>query len=184
MPAFGRLSGESEERLIMAKPKVAIIMGSDSDLPVMEEAAKILSRHSVPHEVKILSAHRSPDDAASFAKGARRNGFGVIIAGAGGAAHLAGVIASHTTLPVIGVPMETKELAGIDSLFSIVQMPSGIPVATVTIGRTGAKNAAYLSMQILGLHDKGLERDLARLKKTLVEEVRKKNKTLRCGRSS
>lgn len=160
------------------KPKVAIIMGSDSDLSVMSEAAKILEGNNVPHEVKILSAHRSPDDAARFAKSARKKGLKVIIAGAGGAAHLAGVIASHTTLPVIGVPMETGELKGIDSLFSTVQMPSGIPVATVTIGKTGAKNAALLALQILSLSDRRIEKRLEAFRKSLVEAIRQKNKKL------
>ena len=161
------------------KPIVAIIMGSDSDLPVMAEAIKTLSENNVPYEVKILSAHRSPEDTAKFAKGARNKGLKIIIAGAGGAAHLAGVVASLTTLPVIGVPMETKELKGIDSLFSVVQMPSGIPVAAVTIGKTGAKNAAILALQILGLNDKKIEKRLDLYKKSLVEGVRKKNRTLK-----
>ncbi|MCM8761018.1 MAG: 5-(carboxyamino)imidazole ribonucleotide mutase [Candidatus Omnitrophica bacterium] len=159
-------------------PEVAIIMGSDSDMPVMGEAKKILQEYGVAHVVKILSAHRSPEDAAAFAKNARKKGLKVIIAGAGGAAHLAGVVASLTTLPVIGVPMETKELKGIDSLFSIVQMPAGIPVATVTIGPAGAKNAAILAIQILSLSDKRLEKKLAALKVSLAEGVRIKNRNL------
>jgi phosphoribosylaminoimidazole carboxylase PurE protein len=161
------------------KPLVAIIMGSDSDLPVMSEAAKVLDENRVPYRVKILSAHRSPEDTAKFARGARRNGFKIIIAGAGGAAHLAGVAASLTTLPVIGVPMETKELKGIDSLFSTVQMPSGIPVAAVTIGKTGAKNAAILALEILSLSDKRIEKNLDALKRSLVDGVRKKNSSLK-----
>jgi phosphoribosylaminoimidazole carboxylase PurE protein len=163
------------------KPLVAVIMGSDSDLPVMSESAKVFDEQKIPYEVKILSAHRCPEDTAKFAKAARANGYRVIIAGAGGAAHLAGVVASLTTLPVIGVPMETKELKGIDSLFSIVQMPSGIPVATVTIGKTGARNAAILAAQILSLGDKRLEKSLGAFKKTLVDGVRKKNADLKCG---
>jgi len=159
----------------MAKPIVAIIMGSDSDLPTMSEASKVLEEYGVAHEVKILSAHRSPDDTMEFARTARKNGIKIIIAGAGGAAHLAGVVASHTTLPVIGVPMETKELGGLDSLLSTVQMPSGVPVATLAIGKSGAKNAAILALEILSLSDKGLEKKLDDLKKTLVEGVRKKN---------
>lgn len=158
------------------KPVVAIIMGSDSDMPVMIEAGKILEANNIGFDIKILSAHRSPDDAAKFAKSARSNGFKIVIAGAGGAAHLAGVIASHTTLPVIGVPMETKELKGIDSLFSTVQMPSGVPVATVAIGKTGAKNAAILALQILSLSDRKLVKKLDDFKKALVESVRSKNK--------
>lgn len=159
-------------------------MGSDSDLPVMSEAIRVFEEHKVPHEVMILSAHRSPADTARFAGTARAKGYKVIIAGAGGSAHLAGVVASLTTLPVIGVPMETKELKGIDSLFSIVQMPSGIPVATVTIGKAGAKNAAILALQILSLSDKRLDKELSAYKKTLADGVRKKNAAIKrgCGR--
>ncbi|MFA6078927.1 MAG: 5-(carboxyamino)imidazole ribonucleotide mutase [Candidatus Omnitrophota bacterium] len=157
------------------RPIVAIVMGSDSDLPTMRETANILDEHRVPNEMMILSAHRSPDDTASFAKSARKKGFKVIGAGAGGAAHLAGVIASHTTLPVIGVPMETKELKGVDSLFSTVQMPSGIPVATVAIGTAGAKNAGLLALEILSLSDRRLEKELAGFKRSLVAAIRKKN---------
>ncbi len=146
------------------RPIVAVIMGSDSDSPVMSEAVRVLDENGVMYKLRILSAHRSPDDLARFAKSARSKGFKVIIAGAGGAAHLAGVIASHTILPVIGVPMETKELKGIDSLFSTVQMPSGVPVATVSIGRTGAKNASILALQILSLNDKALEKRLIKFK--------------------
>ena len=160
------------------KPVVAIIMGSDSDLPVMDDTAKTLRDNGVSYELKILSAHRSPHDTAKFAASARARGFKVIIAAAGGAAHLAGVIASHTTLPVIGVPMETKELKGIDSLFSTVQMPSGVPVATVSIGRAGARNAAILALQILGLNDARIEKRLVRSKKELVESIRRKNRKI------
>lgn len=158
------------------KHKIAIIMGSDSDLPAMSEAVKVIKEYGVNCEVKILSAHRSPDDTALFAKSARKNGFSVIIAGAGGAAHLAGVVASHTTLPVIGVPMESGELKGIDSLLSTVQMPSGVPVATVAIGKTGAKNAGILALEILGVADKIIEKKLNGLKRLLVENVRSKNR--------
>ena len=161
------------------KPVVAIIMGSDSDLAAMGEAVKVFSDNKIAYTVKILSAHRSPEDTAKIARNARKVGFKVIIAGAGGAAHLAGVVASLTTLPVIGVPMETKELKGIDSLFSIVQMPSGIPVATVTIGKTGARNAAILAMQILSISDKRVEKSLDAIKRSLVEGVRKKNSGLK-----
>jgi len=159
----------------MKKPVVAVMMGSDSDLATMNEAAKILEKYGVGYELKILSAHRSPDDTARFTRSARKRGIKVIIAGAGGAAHLAGVAASHTTLPVIGVPMETKELKGIDSLLSTVQMPSGVPVATVAIGKTGAKNAAILAIQILSLADKRLEKSLDLFKKKLIQEIRGKN---------
>lgn len=158
------------------KPQIAVVMGSDSDLSIMNETAKILEDNKIAFEVKILSAHRSPEDVAKFAKTARKRGIKVIIAGAGGAAHLAGVIASLTTLPVIGVPMETNELKGIDSLFSTVQMPSGVPVATVTIGKTGAKNAAILALEILSLEDKNIEKKLETFKKALAASVRAKNK--------
>lgn len=160
----------------MAKPIVAVMMGSDSDLPIMSETTKLLEEYGVGFVVKILSAHRSPDDTAKFVKSARKKGFKIIIAGAGGAAHLAGVAASHTTLPVIGVPMDTKELKGIDSLFSTVQMPAGVPVATLAIGKAGAKNAAILALEILSLGDKRLEKKLDNFKKTLVENIRKKNR--------
>lgn len=163
---------------MLKRAKVAVIMGSSSDLEVMSETTKLLEEHGVRFEVKILSAHRSPEDTARFAKNARRKGIRVIIAGAGGAAHLAGVVASHTTLPVIGVPMETKELKGIDSLFSTVQMPSGVPVATVAIGKTGAKNAAILALEILSLEDKSIERRLDDFKKKLAYGVRKKNRKI------
>ena len=157
------------------------MMGSDSDLLTMDEAVKVLTEYGVGCEVRILSAHRSPDDTAKFAKSARERGLSVIIAGAGGAAHLAGVVASHTTLPVIGVPMETKELKGIDSLLSTVQMPSGVPVATVAIGKTGAKNAAILALQILGVADKDVAKKLDNLKRSLVESVRNKDRSRKAG---
>lgn len=156
-------------------------MGSDSDLPMMDEAVKVLTEYGIDYEIKILSAHRSPDDTAKFARSAREKGFSVIIAAAGGAAHLAGVVASHTTLPVIGVPMETKELKGIDSLLSTIQMPSGVPVATVAIGKTGAKNAGILALQILGVTDRAIEKKLKNLKRSLVESVRNKNRSCKSG---
>ncbi len=134
--------------------KVAIIMGSDSDLPVAEKAADKLAEYGVPHEVHIFSAHRTPDQARDFALNARSRGFGVIIAAAGMAAHLAGAIAANTTLPVIGIPLKSKNLDGVDALLSTVQMPSGIPVATVAID--GAVNAALLSVEILALEDSAL----------------------------
>ena len=129
------------------KTKVAIIMGSGSDLEIMNEAVKFLHDFNVPYELKIMSAHRSPKSVAQFSSTAEKKGFGVIIAGAGKAAHLPGVIAAYTALPVIGVPIQTKDLGGLDSLLSIVQMPNGVPVATVAIN--GAKNAAILACQIL-----------------------------------
>lgn len=165
----------------MKRAKVAVIMGSDSDMPTMNEAVKVLMEYGVNCEVRILSAHRSPDDTAKFARSARLKGFSVIIAGAGGAAHLAGVVASHTTLPVIGVPMDTKELKGIDSLLSTIQMPSGVPVATVAIGKTGAKNAGILALQILGVTDRTIAKKLENLKKSLVENVHNKDRSCKSG---
>ena len=133
----------------MIKPLVGIIMGSDSDLPVMERAAEVLREMGVPYEIDISSAHRLPDKTADYAKSARARGIEVIIAGAGMAAHLAGVISAHTTLPVIGVPLKSGALNGVDALYATVQMPPGIPVATVAID--GAKNAAYLACSILSI---------------------------------
>jgi 5-(carboxyamino)imidazole ribonucleotide mutase len=132
-------------------PLVAVIMGSRSDWETMREAARILSEFQVPHESRVLSAHRTPDLLATFARDAEASGIEVIIAGAGGAAHLAGVTAAYTVLPVIGVPIESQALKGLDSLLSIVQMPAGIPVATVAIGVAGAKNAALLAISILSI---------------------------------
>ncbi|MEF9933086.1 MAG: 5-(carboxyamino)imidazole ribonucleotide mutase [Cetobacterium sp.] len=133
--------------------KVGVIMGSKSDLPTMSEAIKMLKEFGIEHEVKIVSAHRTPELMFEYAKSAEERGIKVIIAGAGGAAHLPGMVASLTTLPVIGVPVESKALKGMDSLLSIVQMPGGIPVATVAIGTAGAKNAGILAAQIIGLED-------------------------------
>lgn len=163
----------------MAKPKIAIILGSDSDLPTMEECFKVLRDFAVPFELKVLSAHRSPALVHAFAKSAAKRGIKVIIAGAGGAAHLAGVVASLTRLPVIGVPMETKSLKGIDSLLSTVQMPSGVPVATMAIGKAGAKNAAIFAIQILALAEPKTAKKLEVFKKRLAAEVAAKNVSLR-----
>jgi phosphoribosylaminoimidazole carboxylase PurE protein len=159
------------------KPIVSIIMGSDSDMPVMKEASLTLKKFGIAHEIKILSAHRSPDKTADFAKTARKRGIKVIIAGAGGAAHLAGVVAAHTILPVIGVPMESK-LEGMDSLLSTVQMPSGVPVATVSIGKTGAINAAILAAQIIATGNGSIEKKIEKHKKELVRKIEAKNKNL------
>ena len=134
--------------------KVAIIMGSDSDLPVVEKAINTLKTYGVPHEVHVYSAHRTPKESATFAASARENGFGVIIAAAGMAAHLAGALAAGTTLPVIGIPVASGGLGGLDALLSTVQMPSGIPVATVAVG--GAANAAILAIQMLAIEDAAL----------------------------
>lgn len=134
-------------------PKVAIIMGSQSDWPTLKPAAEILQRFRIPHETRIVSAHRTPDRLVSFAKDARSSGLQVIIAGAGGAAHLPGMVASMTTLPVLGVPVQSRALSGLDSLLSIVQMPGGIPVGTLAIGEAGARNAGLMAAQILSLQD-------------------------------
>lgn len=159
------------------KPKVAIIMGSDSDLPVMQEAAKILDELRVPYELTIVSAHRTPKRLYAYAQTAVKRGIRVIIAGAGGAAHLPGMTASLTPLPVIGVPIKTKSLDGLDSLLSIAQMPPGVPVATV--GIDNAKNAGLLAVQILATADKKLEKKLIEYKKGLSEGVEKKAEKLK-----
>ncbi len=156
--------------------KVAIIMGSDSDLPVLKNAIKILKGFDIPVEVRIMSAHRTPAEACSFASSAKENGFGVIIAAAGKAAHLAGVLAAHTTLPVIGVPVKSSTLDGLDALLSTVQMPKGIPVATVAID--GADNAAYLAVQILGVYDDRLADALTKMKADMTNEVIRKDEAL------
>ena len=145
-------------------PKVGIIMGSISDWPTMKHAADVLTELGVAHEAKVVSAHRTPDRLYDYAKAARGRGLKVIIAGAGGAAHLPGMTASMTTLPVLGVPIATKALSGQDSLLSIVQMPSGVPVGTLAIGISGATNAGLLAAQILALEDDGLARRLEALR--------------------
>ncbi len=156
--------------------KVIIVMGSDSDLPVMESAADTLKSFGVPFEIRIASAHRTPREAAALAGDARKNGAGVIIAAAGKAAHLAGVLAAHTTLPVIGVPMKSSTLDGLDSLLSTVQMPSGVPVATVAVD--GAQNAALLAVQILAVSDAALADKLAAYKESMAAKVREKDSAL------
>ena len=163
----------------MTKPRIAVILGSDSDLPAMEDGLKVLKDFKVSFELKILSAHRSPGLVHDFAKSAEKAGIKVIIAAAGGAAHLAGVIASLTRLPVIGVPMETSSLNGMDSLFSTVQMPYGVPVATMAIGKSGARNASIFALQILGLADNKIAGELNAFKKRLEADVIAKNKKLK-----
>lgn len=153
--------------------KVAIIMGSDSDLPVVEKAINTLAEYGVPYEVHVFSAHRTPEEARAFASCARENGFGVMIAAAGMAAHLAGAIAANTTLPVIGIPVKSKYLDGIDALLSTVQMPTGIPVATVAID--GAANAALLSIQMLAIEDSALADKLDAARKAGSQKVLAKN---------
>lgn len=156
--------------------KVGIVIGSDSDLAVMEKCTKKLESFGVGYDINIMSAHRTPDIAASWAKSARTQGYGVIIAAAGKAAHLAGVMAAHTTLPVIGVPIKSQTLDGLDALLSTVQMPSGVPVAAVAID--GAENAAILAVQILSVFDEGLAQKLADMKKEMEQTVIEKNKKL------
>lgn len=156
--------------------KVGIIIGSDSDLPIIEKAIDILKDFSIPFEVHIYSAHRTPEKAIEFSKNAEKNGFGVIIAAAGMAAHLAGVIAANTILPVIGIPCKSQNLEGIDALLSTVQMPSGIPVATVAIN--GGVNAALLSIEILGVNDKELSKKLKEKRIKDSEAILKKDITI------
>ncbi|HEY8217010.1 MAG TPA: 5-(carboxyamino)imidazole ribonucleotide mutase [Acidimicrobiia bacterium] len=160
-----------------ATPLVGIIMGSDSDLRVMQDAADVLAELGVPHEVRIVSAHRTPDVMVEYARTAADRGLRVIVAGAGGAAHLPGMTASMTTLPVIGVPVPLEHLSGLDSLLSIVQMPAGIPVATVAIGN--ARNAGLLAARILAASDPALRAELERFAATLAETVRQKDAKLR-----
>ena len=166
----------------MARPQVSVIMGSDSDLEIMNEAAKSLSDFGIPHEIRVLSAHRSPELVTKFCKDLKSRGIRVVIAGAGGAAHLAGVVAAHAIIPVIGVPINSSSLNGLDSLLSTVQMPSGIPVATVAVGKAGASNAGILAAQILGVHSKKLQAKLERHKKKLERSVVEKNERLRKGK--
>lgn len=162
----------------MKKPIVGIIMGSDSDLSVMSESATVLEEFNIPYEITILSAHRTPERTIAYAKSAQSRGSRVIIAGAGGAAHLAGIVAALTPLPVIGVPIYTKTLSGVDSLYSIVQMPPGIPVATVAIN--GAKNAALLAVKVLAVHDgsmmKQMQEYMSELEKTVIKKAEKLEK--------
>ncbi|AZI88560.1 MULTISPECIES: 5-(carboxyamino)imidazole ribonucleotide mutase [Kosakonia] len=151
--------------------RIAIVMGSKSDWATMQFAAEILDTLNVPHHVEIVSAHRTPDKLFSFAEQAEQNGFQVIIAGAGGAAHLPGMIAAKTLVPVLGVPVQTAALSGVDSLYSIVQMPRGIPVGTLAIGKAGASNAALLAAQILAQHDAELHQRLADWRQGQTDEV-------------
>ena len=156
--------------------KVAIIMGSDSDFPIVKNAAMKLKEFNIPYEIHVMSAHRTPIQAAEFSSDAQKNGFGVIIAAAGKAAHLAGVIAAHTVLPVIGLPIKSSTLDGLDALLATVQMPSGIPVATVAID--GAANAAILAVQMLAIGDEELAKKLDAMKTEMVEGVKKKDAAL------
>lgn len=162
----------------MKRALVGIIMGSDSDRTVMEETAGMLREFSIPYEMTVSSAHRTPARTSEYARGARRRGIKVIIAGAGHAAHLAGVIAAETTLPVIGVPIDSSPLKGLDSLLSTVQMPGGVPVATMAIGVSGARNAAIFAAQILASSDKKIENELRKHKRRMARKVEAKAKTL------
>jgi phosphoribosylaminoimidazole carboxylase PurE protein len=157
---------------------VAVLMGSDNDLPVMAECVRVLESYGISHDVRVLSAHRSPDQATRFAREAERRGFRVVVAGAGGAAHLAGVVAAHTLLPVIGVPLASSPLSGFDALLSTVQMPPGIPVATVGVGAMGAANAGHLAVAILAGSDPALRRQLAEKRKEMTAAVLAKSKAL------
>ena len=160
----------------MSEPLVGILMGSDSDWPTMKAAAEALNEFGIGFEARVMSAHRTPDDVAEYARSAHTRGLRVIIAGAGGAAHLAGVVASFTPLPVIAVPIESESLGGLDSLLATVQMPAGVPVATVAIG--GARNAGILAAQILGSGDPKLQAALLKFKARLADECRAKNQNL------
>jgi 5-(carboxyamino)imidazole ribonucleotide mutase len=153
------------------KPLVGLIMGSVSDWETMKHAAQVLEHFAIPHERRVVSAHRTPELMAEFAKTAADRGLQVIIAGAGGAAHLPGMVAAHTILPVLGVPVESKVLKGVDSLLSIVQMPSGIPVATLAIGNAGARNAALLAVSILALRNTGIRKQLEDFRATQTADV-------------
>lgn len=158
------------------QPKVGVIMGSDSDWPTMKAACEILDQFGIPYEKKVVSAHRTPDDMAEYGKKARDRGIQVIIAGAGGAAHLPGMTAAHTTLPVIGVPVKTSTLSGLDSLYSIVQMPPGVPVATVAIGKAG--NAGLLAVRMLSMTNNKLSQKLDSYHDQMAEESRAKTQNL------
>lgn len=160
----------------MNKPIIGLLMGSDSDWPTMKEAAVILEQFEVTYEKRVVSAHRTPDAMAEYGKSARARGIKTIIAGAGGAAHLPGMLASYTTLPVIGVPVQTSALGGVDSLYSIVQMPNGVPVATVAIGK--ARNAALLALRMLSMTDDQIAKKLADYRDEMAKESAEKTKNL------
>ena len=158
---------------------VSVVMGSDSDLPVMEEAVKILAEFAIPHELFLTSAHRTPERTTAFARGATKRGVKIIIVGAGAAAHLAGVIASQTLLPVIGVPIDATSLQGLDALLATVQMPGGIPVATMAIGKAGAKNAALFAIRVLALEDADLQKKLQSYIRKMASDVERKHENLK-----
>ncbi len=162
----------------MTNPLVALLMGSDSDLPTVKEACAVLETFGVPFEAHVMSAHRSPEDLVAFVRKAEQTGIEVFIAAAGGAAHLAGVVAAHTTRPVIGIPIQTTSLGGLDSLLSRVQMPGGVPVATMAIGTAGARNAGLFAVQILALADPSLTAKLQEYRTKQAELVRQKDKKI------
>jgi len=164
------------------QPRVGILMGSDSDLDVMREAEKRLDDLGVPYETRVLSAHRTPQKASKYAETAQQRGLEVIIAGAGAAAHLAGAIAANTTLPVIGVPIDSSSLQGLDALLATVQMPAGIPVATMAIGRTGAANAGIFAAQILAGRDQKITAKLAQFKKEMAASVEERDRKLQSAK--
>lgn len=161
------------------KPLVGILMGSDSDLPVMQEAADILKKFGIPYEMTVSSAHRTPARTSRYAKGAEKRGIKIIIAGAGSAAHLAGFIAAETTLPVIGVPIDSSSLKGLDALLSTVQMPGGVPVASMAIGKAGARNAGVFAAEVLSLSDEGLKKSLKDYRKEMIKQVEKKARNIK-----
>jgi len=163
---------------MVAKPEIGIIIGSDSDLPTVNPAFEILKHFNIPFEIKIASAHRSPERTAEYALSAEQRGIKILIACAGGAAHLAGTIAAHTTLPVIGVPIESSSLKGLDSLLSTVQMPAGIPVATMAIGKAGARNACLFALEILALQNPALSTKLKEYRKELANKIEQKSQAL------
>lgn len=160
------------------KPAVGILMGSDTDLAVMQEAAQVLQQFDIPYEIGVYSAHRSPHRTNEYVRSARQRGLKVIIAGAGSSAHLAGVAAAETTLPVIGVPIDSSPLSGLDSLLSTVQMPPGVPVATMGVGKSGARNAGILALQILALGDERLTERLEQYKTQLEKTVEEKSRKI------
>jgi phosphoribosylaminoimidazole carboxylase PurE protein len=158
---------------------VSVVMGSDSDLPIMEESVKTLAEFAIPHELFLTSAHRTPERTTAFARGASKRGVKIIIVGAGAAAHLAGVIASQTVLPVIGVPIDATSLRGLDALLATVQMPGGIPVATMAIGKAGARNAALFAVRILALEDAVLQKKLQAYIRRMANDVERKHENLK-----
>ncbi len=166
-----------------SKPVVGILMGSDSDLPILEETAKLLRQAGVAFEMRVLSAHRAPEETAEYARTAAKRGLKVLIGGAGGAAHLAGLLAAHSTLPVIGVPLDATLFKGVDSYISTLQMPPGVPVATVSIGKWGARNAGLLALQILALSNRRLSGFLQKFKADLRKSVLEKDRQLQKSRA-